>query len=104
MVVRLSETKFRTCRGYHVYQNDWIPVLGEGLQCSHEIGNTYDPYAVKVTEDNTTVGHLPKKISLTYLFFIRKEGTIHCEVMDLNRKYPRELVQGGLEIYTPGPS
>ena len=32
MASRLSKTKFRTCvKGYHVYQNDWIPALGEVL-------------------------------------------------------------------------
>ena len=74
----LSETKFYTrVRGYHVYQNEWIPILGEVLQCSREIGNAHDPYAVKVTKDDTTVGHLPKKISLTCSLFIRKGGTIY---------------------------
>ena len=44
------------------------------------------------------VGHLPKKISSTCSLFIRKGGTIDCEVTDPNRKYPRDLPQGGLEI------
>ena len=81
-----------------MYQNDWIPVLGEVLQCSREVGNAHDPYALKVTKAGTIVGHLPKKISSTCSLFIRKGGTIHCEVTDPNRKYSRDLVQGGLEI------
>ena len=49
MANRLSEAKFRTCvRGYHVYQNDWIPVLDKVLQYSCEVSNAHDPYAVKV--------------------------------------------------------
>ena len=45
------------------------------------------------------VGHLPKKTSSTYSLFIRKGGTIDCEVTpDPNRKYSRDLPQGGLEI------
>ena len=44
------------------------------------------------------VGHLPKKTSSTCSLFIRKGGTIDCEVMDPNRKYSRDLLQGGLEI------
>ena len=83
-----------------MYQNDWIPVLGEVLQCSREVGNFHDLYTVKVikagTRAGTMVGHLPKKTSSTCLLFIRKGGTIDCEVTDLNRKYSRDLPQGGL--------
>ena len=84
-----------------MYQNDWIPALGKVLQCSCEVGNAHEPYAVKVMEAGTTagtmVGHLPKKTSSTCSLFIRKGGTIDCEVTDLNRKYSRDLLQGGLE-------
>ena len=99
MANRLSETKFCTCvRGYRVYQNDWIPALGEALWCSRKVGNAHDPYAVKVMKAGTMVGHLPKKISSTCSLFIRKGGMIDCEVTDLNRKYSRDFPQGGLEI------
>ena len=84
-----------------MYQNDWIPVLGEVLQCSHEVGNAHDPYAVKVMKAGmragTMVGHLPKKTSSTCSRFIRKGETIDCEVTDL-LDYSRDLPQGGLEI------
>ena len=57
------------------------------LQCSHKVGNAHDPYAVKVMKAGmragTMVGHLPKKTSSTYSLFIRKGGTIDCEVTDL---------------------
>ena len=62
----------------------------------------------------STVGHLPKKIiSTCSLFiikggvilcistcslFIMKGGVISCKVTDPNRKYSRDLAQGGLEI------
>ena len=72
------------------------------LQCSREDGNAHDLYAVKVmkagTRAVTMVGHLPKKTSSTCSLFIRKGGTIDCEVTDPNRKYSRDLPQGGLEI------
>ena len=75
-------------------------ILGEVLQCSHEVGNAHDLYAVKVmkagTRAGTMVGHLLKKTSSTYSLFIRKGGTIDCKVMDPNRKYFRDLPQGGL--------
>ena len=67
-----------------MYQNDWIPVLGKVLQCFREVGNAHDPYAVKVmkagTRAGTMVGNLPKKTSSTCSLFIRKGGTIDCEV------------------------
>ena len=50
------------------------------------------------TRAGTMVGHLPKKTSSTCSLFIRKGGTIDCEVTDPNRKYSRDLPQGGLEI------
>ena len=39
-----------------MYQNDWIPVLGEVLQCSCKVGNAHDPYAVKVMKAGTRAG------------------------------------------------
>ena len=57
------------------------------LQCSHEVGNAHNPYAVKVMKAGmragTMVGDLPKKTSSTCSLFIRKGGTIDCEVTDL---------------------
>ena len=50
------------------------------------------------TRAGTMVGHLPKKTSSICSLFIRKGGTIDCEVMDPNRKYSRDLPQGGLEV------
>jgi len=35
-------------RGYHVYGEHWITVLGEQLICEQEIGNMADRYAVAV--------------------------------------------------------
>ena len=35
-------------RGYHVYQSVWEAVSGEVLECSWEIGNRGDPYAIAV--------------------------------------------------------
>ena len=81
-----------------MYQSDWTPFLGEILQCSREVSNAHDPFAIKVTKDGNVVGHLPKKISSTCSLFIRNGGIIYCEVTDPNRRYSRDLVQGGLEI------
>ena len=95
----LFETVFHTCvRGYHVYQDVWVPAIDEMLSCCREVGNLHDPFAVKVTKVGITVGHLPKKISSTCSLFILNGGSISCKVTDPHRRYSSDLVQGGLEI------
>ena len=42
-----------------MYQDNWVPVQGEMLHCSYEVGNTHTPYAVKVMKAGMIVGHLP---------------------------------------------
>jgi len=85
-------------RGYHVYQEEWTPVLGETLPCTCELGNAHYIVAVKMTKVGVTVGHVSKKISSTCSLFISNGGVISCEITDPNRKCSRDLVQGGLEI------
>ena len=95
----ICEVTFNTCvRGYHIYQDEWTPVLDETLSCCRELANIHDPFAIKVMKAGTIVGHLPKKISSTCSLFILKGGIISCNVTDPNRKYSRDLAQGGLEI------
>jgi len=93
------EAFFDSCvRGFHVYQEVWTPVLGEILPCTRELGNAHDIFAVKVTKDGVTIGHVPKKISSTCSLFISNGGVLLCEITNPNRRYSRDLVQGGLEI------
>ena len=48
MAGALMEMKHRSCvRGYHVYHNDWTPLLGEILKCFHEVSNVYNLFAIK---------------------------------------------------------
>ena len=69
----ICETMFSTCiRGYHVYQDEWTPVLDVTLSCCCDLTNVYDPFAMKVMKAGSTVGYLPKKTSLTCLLFIMK--------------------------------
>ena len=84
-------------RGYHIYQDVWTPVMGEHLQCVREEDNAEDRYAVAVTKDGVTVGHLPRRISTLASLFIRRGGIIRCSVTG-NRRYSRDLAQGGMEI------
>ena len=59
----ICETTLSTCiRGYHVYQDEWTPVLDETLSCCHDLTNIHDPFAVKVMKTGSIAGHLPKKI------------------------------------------
>ena len=63
----------------------------------HARTNLEDPYAVAVVTSGTTVGHVPRAISAVCHFFLRKSGTIHCQVTG-SRWYSSDLPQGGLEI------
>ena len=81
-----------------MYQGDWTPMLDETLSYCRELANMHDPFAIKVMKADAIVGHLLKKISSTCSLFIMKGGVISCKVTDPNRKYSRDLAQGGLEI------
>ena len=98
----ICEVTFNMCvRGYHIYQDEWTPEMGETLSCYRELANIH---AIKVMKAGAIVGHLPKKISFTCSLFIGKGGVISCNVADPNRKYSRDLAQGGLEIPCRGGS
>ena len=85
-------------RGFHIYKDIWDPEVGELLVCRQEYGNLYDPYAASVIRgDNVIVGHVPQKISSLCYFFLRKNGTILCQVMG-RRCHSMDLPQGGMEV------
>ena len=83
-------------RGYRVYSTIWEAESGEVLTTSQERGNVHDRFAVAVKKERLTVGHLPIEISKLCWFFIRRGGTITCEVTGTRRR--SNLEQGGLEI------
>ena len=68
-------------RGYHVYKDLWNPLLRDQLHCQRERSNDKDRYAIAVVDDGVAVGHLPRKISLVCSLFIKRGGTIVCEVI-----------------------
>ena len=70
--------------------------MGEHLQCVREENNAEDRYAVAVTKDGVTVGHLPRRILTLSSLFIRG-GIIRCGVTE-NCRYSRDFAQGGMEI------
>jgi len=68
---RLAEARFHSSiKGFHVYQNKWVPVQVSILSGSCEVENANDPYAVKLTSTEMIVGHLSKEISSMCLFII----------------------------------
>ena len=82
-------------RGFHVYKDVWNPVVGETLICEKEFGNLHDPYAVSVVRGSgIIVGHVPRKISSLSYFFLRKNGTITCQITG-RRLFSEDLPQGG---------
>ena len=86
-------------RGYHVYRDIWLPVIGDTLQCVRERTNSSDRYAVAVKKDTRSevVGHLPRRISRLCHLFLQRRGRITCTITG-NRRYSADLPQGGLEI------
>ena len=84
-------------RGYH-YKAIWEAAIdGEVLSCEREVGNVHDTFAVSVKKDGIIVGHCPRKISSLCSIFIRRGGSITCQVNG-NKRYSWDLPQGGLEV------
>ena len=48
-------------QGYHVYQDVWKPTAGEKLHAEQEFDHLMDKFAVKVTKNSETVGHLSRE-------------------------------------------
>lgn len=51
-------------RGYHAYMGIWEPKIGdEDFTFVNENDNQYDQFAIAVTFEGRTVGHVPKNLS-----------------------------------------
>ena len=56
----MAEHRMELCiRGYHICKDIWLAENDQILSCQREIRNRKDPYAVPVTKDGATIGHLP---------------------------------------------
>ena len=86
-------------RGDHEYQSIREPEFGEHLLCIREPSNVCDPYAVAVTkpDSSTVVGHVPRKLSAICSIFLRKGGSIFCQVNG-SKHYSHDLHWVGLEV------
>ena len=75
----MEEFEKASCiRGFHVYQDNWTPILGERLVCKNEPGNPKDRYSVAICKvGDEIVGYLPRNISTMCSSFIRRSGIIY---------------------------
>ena len=48
-------------RGYHVYQDHWMPEIGEELNCVIEKNNPHDKYAVSVMKNGRIFWTRPQR-------------------------------------------
>ena len=86
-------------RVFHYYRSFRSPQPEQVLRCSHEVGNAFDMFAIKVCESSAdqTVGHLPMEISRITKFLIDRGADATAKLTSTNnRRSP--LVQGGIEI------
>ncbi len=84
-------------RGYHVYMDDWDARSGELAVAEVDLGNAHDVHAVALKLNGEVVGHVPKKMSRIFHFFLLRGGSIEAVVIG-PRQYASALVQGGLDI------
>ena len=74
-------------------------VVGETLNCEHEVKNPQDLYVVGLWKYGTTVGHVLCVIScICTLFLIRHGGAIEPTLTG-PQQYSEELLQEGLEFH-----
>ena len=81
--------------GYRVYQDRWLPIIGEWLECRRESGNPRDRCAVALCKSGEIVGHVPRYISTLCSLFIRRGGAVYSIVLG-GRKYSRDSL---LKLY-----
>ena len=90
-----AETEVPSCvLGYHVYKDRWAAVVGELFTCSRKPTNASDRYAVAVMKDETTTGHLPRKIIMIdircRLELDFTPLTVHTTCSRSRSKYPND--------------
>ena len=83
-----AETEVASCvRGYHVYKDRWAAAVGELLTCSREPTNASNRYAVTVSKDGTTIGHLLRKMCKVCSVYLRRSGLIiNAPVLNIRTK------------------
>ena len=81
-------------RGHHVYKHIWSPCVGEPFEtfAKRTTNTTSMPWLFILT----AVGHIPREITRTCHFFIKKKGEITGEVS--GRRQRCTAACGGLEV------
>ena len=74
---------------HHVYKLIWTPVNGQLLQVQAEAGNPHDLHAVSTVHGDTVVGHMPRDIARTALYFLQHGGRT-------GRRKPSDVLNKGL--------
>ena len=69
----------------------------EELQCTREVSNDKNRYAVTVMKGYDIVGHVPRRISATCSLFLRRGSRIEGIIMATSC-FSANLPEGGLEI------
>ena len=67
--------------GHHVYQERWVPVIGEALVCEREPNNQHDQYAVALKKNGETVGHVPRNLSRPCYYGLLAGGKMYGRVI-----------------------
>ena len=78
-----------------VYKNILVSEDSEKLECSLEMGNIHNPFAIAVLKNKRVVDHVSNKVSSTCSLFIKLKGTIQYKVTGL-RHYSISLPQDSL--------
>ena len=68
-------------RGYHVFQEDGDADFGDELECGKRAIRKTPMHAVAVIRKKKVVGYLPRKISRIVALFLKRKGTVRCEMV-----------------------
>ena len=67
-------------RGYHIYKEIWDAEFSDELYCEIEETNQHDRHAVSLVKNGEIVGHIPRENSKISKFYIKRGGSISCQV------------------------
>ena len=85
-IVTEKELEVECCvRGHHVYGSNWDAKTGSKLKACHE------------KRPSALVGHVPKFLSKITYFFLKLGGDLVVKMAG-QRRYSRDLDQGGMEL------
>ena len=75
-------TVYSVVRGHHVYEEIWTLTISEELPVEDKgEKNEHDCFAIAVQKGSITVEHVPRDLSRTFCFFLRRCGSsITCTI------------------------